>query len=49
MGIDDENLRGATKAAKARALIQHVEKNGLLEELKRLMRVQRPNLRNQLT
>jgi hypothetical protein len=48
MGIDDENLRGGTKADKARALIRHVEKNGQLEELKRLMRVARPNLRSQL-
>ena len=48
MGIDDENLRGQTKAGKARALVQYVDANGRLDELKKLMRVQRPNLRNQL-
>lgn len=48
MGIDDENLRGETKAGKARALVQHVEAQSRQDELKKLMRVQRPNLRNQL-
>jgi len=48
MGIDEENLRGETKAGKARALVQHVEKTSRLDELKKLMRVQRPNLRGQL-
>ena len=48
MGIDDQNLRGQTKVEKARALVQHCEVTGRLAELKRLMRVQRPNLRDQL-
>ena len=48
LGIDDENLRGETKAGKARALVQYVDANSRLDELKKLMRVQRPNLRSQL-
>jgi Effector-associated domain 7 len=48
MGIDDENLRGQTKIERARALILFCEKNNRLDELKKLMRVQRPNLRDQL-
>ncbi|MBU6361456.1 MAG: hypothetical protein KGS46_15700 [Chloroflexi bacterium] len=49
MEIDDENLRGQTKDEKARSLVKHCENRGRLDELKRLMRVQRPNLRAQLT
>jgi hypothetical protein len=41
-------LKGETKAGKARALIQHCETTETLAELKKLMRVQRPNLRDQL-
>jgi hypothetical protein len=48
MGIDEENLRGETKAGKAKALVLHIEAAGRLDELKKLMRVQRPNLRSQL-
>jgi hypothetical protein len=48
LGIDEDNLRGETKLGKARALVQHVEANGRRDELKKLMRVQRPNLRSQL-
>ena len=48
LGIDQENLRGQTKMAKARALVQQCEKTGRLDELKKLMRVQRSNLRDQL-
>ncbi len=48
MGIDEENLRGETKAGKSRALVQHVETTGRLDELKKLMRAQRSNLRSQL-
>jgi hypothetical protein len=48
MGIDDENLRGQTKEAKARSLVRYCVARDRLEELKRLMRVQRPNLRAQL-
>jgi hypothetical protein len=48
MGIDEENLRGETKAGKARALVQQIEATERLDELKKLMRVQRPNLRAQL-
>lgn len=48
MGIDDENLRGQTKDEKARSLVKHCENRGRLDELKRYMRLQRPNLRAQL-
>ena len=48
MGIDEENLRGQTKAEKARALVSFCQKNDRLSDLKKLMRVQRPNLRDQL-
>ena len=49
MGIDDENLRGQTKEEKARSLVKFVEQNGRIPELKKLMRVARPNLRGQLS
>jgi 5-keto 4-deoxyuronate isomerase len=49
MGIDDENLRGQTKNEKARSLVKHVADRGRINELKQLMRVQRPNLRAQLS
>lgn len=48
MGIDDEQLRGQTKDEKARSLAKYVEQTGRLDELKRLMRVARPNLRDRL-
>lgn len=48
LGVNWDNLKGETKAGKVRALIQHSEKNDTLAALK-LMRVQRPNLRDQLT
>jgi hypothetical protein len=48
MGIDDEQLRGQTKDEKARSLVKFVEQSGRLDELKRLMRVARPNLRDRL-
>jgi hypothetical protein len=48
MKIDDENLRGQTKAGKARSLVQQCEKTGQLDALRQLMRMQRPNLRDQL-
>jgi Effector-associated domain 7 len=48
LGIDADNLRGETKAGKARALVQQIETTDRLGELKKLMRVQRPNLRSQL-
>ena len=49
MGIDADNLRGQTKEAKARALVSHCERHGTLDELKRVMRIARPNLRAQLS
>lgn len=48
MGIDDEQLRGQTKDEKARSLVKYVEDRGRLDELKKLMRVARPNLRDRL-
>jgi hypothetical protein len=48
MGIDDEQLRGQTKDEKARSLVKYVEQNERLDELKRMMRVARPNLRDRL-
>lgn len=48
MGIDDENLRGQTKMAKARALVIHCHRTATLEALKQHMLDQRPNLRDQL-
>ena len=49
MGIDEEQLRGQTKDEKARSLVKFVEQNERLPELKRLMRVARPNLRDRLS
>ena len=48
MGIDEEQLRGQTKDEKARSLVKFVEQNERLPELKRLMRMARPNLRDRL-
>ena len=49
MGIDDEQLRGQTKDEKARSMVAFVQQNGRLDELKKLMRMARPNLRTQLS
>ena len=49
MGIDEEQLRGQTKDEKARSLVKFVEQNERLPELKRLMRVARPTLRDRLS
>ena len=49
MGIDEEQLRGQTKDEKTRSLVKFVEQNERLPELKRLMRMARPNLRNRLS
>jgi len=48
MDIDKDNLAGATKAAKARALIIYVERNARLAELQTLVRSKRPHLRGQV-
>lgn len=48
LGVDVDNLPGRTKAAIARSLVLYAEKNDRLDELRKLMRVQRPNLRDQL-
>lgn len=48
LDLDWDNLRGDTKADKARALVQACEQNGLIEKLRGLMRLARPNLRDQL-
>ena len=48
MNIDEENLRGATKQGKARAMVLECERAERLGELKRLMRVKRPNLKARL-
>jgi hypothetical protein len=48
MGIDDEQLRGQTKDEKSRSLVKFVAQTERLDELKRLMRAARPNLRKQL-
>ena len=48
MGIDDENLPGQTKMAKARALVMHCHRTATIEALKQHMLAQRPNLRDQL-
>ena len=49
MGIDAEQLRDQTKDEKARSLVQYVQVRGRLDELKKQMRVARPNLRAQLS
>jgi hypothetical protein len=49
MSLDWDNLRGETKKAKARALVLHCEKTERLDNLKRIMRLARPNLRSQLS
>jgi Effector-associated domain 7 len=49
LGIDDEQLRGQTKDEKARSLVKYVEQRGRLADLKQLMRVARPNLRDRLS
>jgi len=48
LDLDWDNLRGDTKADKARALVQACEQNGLIEKLRGLMRLARPNLRDRL-
>ncbi|MCW1967187.1 MAG: hypothetical protein KIH69_003580 [Anaerolineae bacterium] len=48
LGLEGESLPGQSKAAKAHALVAYYERRGQLEELKRLMRIARPNLRGQL-
>lgn len=49
LDIDWDSLPGAAKPGKARALVRHCEKHGLIAKLKGLMRLARPNLREQLT
>lgn len=49
LGLDGEALRGQNKEAKARTLVSYCERRGQTEELKRLMRIARPDLRGQLT
>ena len=48
MGIDWDALAGNAKPGKARALVLHCEQHEQLPQLKRLMRLARPNLREQL-
>jgi hypothetical protein len=48
LDLDWDNLRGETKTDKARALVQACEQNGLIEKLRGLMRLARPNLRDRL-
>ena len=48
LDLDWDNLRGDTKADRARALVQACEQNGLIEKLRGLMRLARPNLRDRL-
>jgi hypothetical protein len=48
LDLDWDNLRGETKTDKARALVQACEQNGLVEKLRSLMRLARPNLKAQL-
>jgi hypothetical protein len=48
LDLDWDNLRGETKTEKARALVQACEQNSLIEKLRGLMRLARPNLRDQL-
>lgn len=48
LNLDWDNLRGDTKMAKARALVAACESLGLTENLRRLMRLARPNLKDQL-
>lgn len=48
LDLDWDNLRGDTKTDKARALVQACEQNGLIEKLRGLMRLARPNLKDQL-
>ena len=49
LGIDWDNLRGDTKGSKARALLRYCDNRGLVPRLQSLMRLARPNLRDQLT
>ncbi len=48
LNIDWDSLPGVAKPGKARALLQHCEKHSLLTRLQSLMRLARPNLRDQL-
>lgn len=48
LDLDWDKLRGDTKDDKARALVQACEQNGLIEKLRGLMRLARPNLRDRL-
>jgi len=48
LDLDWDNLRGDTKADRARALVQACEQNGLIEKLRGLMRLARPNSRDRL-
>lgn len=48
MGIDDEQLRGQTKAELARSLLRFTDYQGMLSQLKSEMGRARPNLRSQL-
>jgi len=49
LGLDWDNLRGETKKSKARTLTLHCETTDRLDNLKRIMRLARPNLRGQLS
>lgn len=44
LGIDWDNLPGAAKPAKARAMIQFFRSRGRLEELVKMVKAERPNL-----
>lgn len=48
LDIDWDSLAGDAKPGKARALVRHCEKHDLLPKLQSLMRLARPNLREQL-
>ncbi|MEO7703418.1 MAG: hypothetical protein ABIV92_02135 [Thermoflexales bacterium] len=48
MDVDWENLPGAIKEAKARAMVAHVERRDELAKLQMLVRVARPNLKGQM-
>jgi hypothetical protein len=48
MGIEWENLRGETRNAKARSLVQYCQRLDIVPRLKDIMRAMRPNLRSQL-
>lgn len=46
--VDYDNLSGDNKAAKARSLITHLNNRGRLDELLRLIRIERPELQDHL-